>query len=284
MEFTSDQKTQLQRILARSDLLQTNASRRDFLEICGLGKYSSLVQEQSLNNFAISILARLSKDSITVENAKRPALIVFLEYLVQMDASLSQVDQDFINDIISKWKQWQRTSSVQLQPPSPPRPDRLPIEQRRQQPLINYKSPGKQPSVAKPSVLTVGSVSTLSKKVWLIMLLMIASWVIVGKFSPKDMPSNEVPIALLVFGATGGLFSGMGGWLAWRWVDNSVKWEQAIPCLIVGAIGGAVVWAIVGITVSSDILQSNGHVLGFIMGLIAVAVMLWWLALIRSRA
>ncbi|GAB4205397.1 MAG: hypothetical protein Fur006_61450 [Coleofasciculaceae cyanobacterium] len=100
------EKAQLQRILARSDLLQTNNDRRNFLDICGLGKYSSLMQlEQSLNNFAISILVRLSKDSIQVESAKKPALFVFLEYLVQMDASLSQVDQDFINDIISKWKQ-----------------------------------------------------------------------------------------------------------------------------------------------------------------------------------
>ncbi|MCE2669790.1 MAG: toll/interleukin-1 receptor domain-containing protein [Microcystis sp.] len=102
MEFLNDnEKIQLQRILTRSSQLLTPDDRSNFLKLCGLEKYSSLVQiDKSLDKFAVSLLATLS----TVYIADKLGLVIFLEFLSQIDSSLSDSDRQFILNLIDKWE------------------------------------------------------------------------------------------------------------------------------------------------------------------------------------
>ncbi|MBW4595515.1 MAG: caspase family protein [Brasilonema angustatum HA4187-MV1] len=109
MEFLNPQeKTQLQRILARNSQFQTANDRNSFLAFCGLEEYCSSIQiDQPLSKFLISLFATLSKVYITVDNSQRLGLVVLLEYITLIDSCLSTEEQDFIHHIISKWEQWQ---------------------------------------------------------------------------------------------------------------------------------------------------------------------------------
>ncbi len=108
MEFINFQeKLQIQRILAKSSLLQTADDRRNFLTFCGIEKHFELQLDQSIGKFVISLLVQLLKMEVVIDNYKKLGLIVFLEYLNQLDYSLSPEDQDFIKYIQSKWEQEQ---------------------------------------------------------------------------------------------------------------------------------------------------------------------------------
>jgi len=126
MDFlNSQEKFQLQRILAKSSQLQTSDERRNFLIFCGLEDSWGLVQlDQPLGKFVISLCSTLSKVYITVEDSEKLGLIVFLEYINEIESSLSTNDQHFIQHVITKGEQWQasKTGKQQSEEPSSPSP------------------------------------------------------------------------------------------------------------------------------------------------------------------
>ena len=97
------EKIQLRQVLAKSSQLRSPEDRTQFLTFCGLEQYCTLVQiEQIPDKFSISIYNELCKDYITVLQGVKLALVIFLEYLTQLDSSLSQEDKKFIEYIINK--------------------------------------------------------------------------------------------------------------------------------------------------------------------------------------
>ena len=111
MEFiTSNEVAQLQQILINNTQLQSSdADLRSALLInCGLGKYCGLVQlDKSSFQFVVSLCAKLSEVYIIREGLERLGLIVFLEYISQIDPNLTTEDKEFIKQVIDKWEQWQ---------------------------------------------------------------------------------------------------------------------------------------------------------------------------------
>ena len=142
-------------------------------------------------------------------------------------------------------------------------------------------------SVVQPTALRVRHFIAIVKKIWFIILPIAFIWLIVGKQSKQDIPSDQLLNALLFYGAIGGFSSGVGAELArWR-VARSIQWEQALMHLIIGLVGGSIGWTIVAKIADSSIagiLRSYGEVFGLFVGLIVVTVILWWLSLIRSRS
>ena len=111
MEFLNNQeKIQLQRIFRRSSLLRTADERSNFLEFCNLTKYCDLQLEQPPNKFGISLLLKLSKIEITVGNSHKLGLVIFLEYLSQIDSNLSTEEKHFIQEIINQCERSRITS------------------------------------------------------------------------------------------------------------------------------------------------------------------------------
>ncbi|MGK7871794.1 MAG: metallophosphoesterase [Xenococcaceae cyanobacterium] len=114
MEFLNlQEKGQLQQILTNKTLLRTADAdlRSAVLSNCGLGKYCSLLRlDATPFQFVVSLCAQLSEVSITVENSERLGLIVFLEYISEIDLNLSAEDKEFIQYVISKWEQEQANS------------------------------------------------------------------------------------------------------------------------------------------------------------------------------
>ncbi|NJM72099.1 MAG: NACHT domain-containing protein [Scytonema sp. RU_4_4] len=117
MEFiTPDEKAQLKQILSRDSRFQTVDERRNFLMFCGLEQYCNSVQlEKSLDNFVISLLATLPTVYITIDNYERLGLTIFLEFIIQIDSSLSSQERDFIQHVINKSKQWQESRARRFQ-------------------------------------------------------------------------------------------------------------------------------------------------------------------------
>ena len=98
------EKIQLCQILANSNQLRTPNDRTNFLQLCGLDQYCNSVQiSDSSDKFSISIYNQLSKDYIN--DGEKIALVVFLEYLIGLDSSLSQEDKLFIEYVINQGKQ-----------------------------------------------------------------------------------------------------------------------------------------------------------------------------------
>lgn len=101
--LTAQEKIQLRQVLAKSNQLRTADERTNFLIFCGLEKFcNSLQLADSSDKFSISICNQLSKNY--VDNGQKLALVVFLEYLIQLDSSLSQESKNFIEYVINKKK------------------------------------------------------------------------------------------------------------------------------------------------------------------------------------
>ncbi|HBB32217.1 MAG TPA: hypothetical protein DDZ80_27575 [Cyanobacteria bacterium UBA8803] len=117
MDFlNSQEKFQLLRILTKSSQLQTADERSNVLAFCGLDQYCGLVQlDQPLGKFVISIYATLSQVYVTVDNSEKLGLVVFLEYLSQIDFNLSEEDKKFIQYVITKWELGQASSQGKQQ-------------------------------------------------------------------------------------------------------------------------------------------------------------------------
>ena len=296
-------KANLQKILIRSSQLQTAHDRNVFLSLCGLEKYCASVQlDQSPDKFVAALIVQLSKVYIPDGNSsKKLGLVVFLENISEMDSSLNEDDNAFIQKVIHQWEMTQqeqpRKKSAVQNPqhlpkstpyPSPisPPPKKKPISVN---PLINSpKTIGQQKNIAPSYNLTASSAVRLGNKIWFILLPIVIIWFLVGvsySFIP-DIKITDRPTILVISGSVGGLFSGLGGWLAWwRIAPRSVQLEQALLSSVIGLIGGAIGWSLVGIIfIESNNLIDDGGVVGLFFGLIVVGVIFWGLNIIRSRA
>ncbi len=109
MQFlTQNEIIQLQKILTTKTLLKTaDVDFRSALLInCGLGNFLSLLPlEKPTLQFVIVLCQKLSEVYIPVGTSQRLGLMVFLEYLSQIDPSLTSEDKDFIKDVVHKWEQ-----------------------------------------------------------------------------------------------------------------------------------------------------------------------------------
>jgi hypothetical protein len=113
--LTYPEISKLQKILINNTVLQTSDVdfRSALLCNCGLGKYCSLIPlDKPQFQFVVILCQKLSEIHITVDAVQRLGLIVFLEYISQIDISLSSEDKSFLNHVIKKWEQ-QQTSSTQ---------------------------------------------------------------------------------------------------------------------------------------------------------------------------
>ena len=93
----------IKQILTKSVNLQLVDDRSNFLSLCGLEEVGALIQlDKPLSQFIISLLARLTRVYIEANSSKRIGLVVFLEFLSNIDSSLSEEDKQFIEYIITK--------------------------------------------------------------------------------------------------------------------------------------------------------------------------------------
>lgn len=119
MQFlTYPESCDLQKILINNTLLQTADEdfRGALLTNCGLGKYCKLIPlDKPPLQFVIILCQKLSEVHITVDASKRLGLIVFLEYISQIDMSLSSEDKSFLNHVITKWEQQPKISPQKQQ-------------------------------------------------------------------------------------------------------------------------------------------------------------------------
>ncbi len=119
MQFlTYLESSQLQKILINNTLLQTadGEFRNALLTNCGLGKYCSLIPlDKPQFQFVVILCQKLSEIHITVDAVQRLGLIVFLEYISQIDISLSSEDKSFLTHVITKWEQQQKYSPQKTQ-------------------------------------------------------------------------------------------------------------------------------------------------------------------------
>jgi hypothetical protein len=116
--LTYPEISQLQKILINNTLLQTSDVdfRNALLTNCGLGKYCSLIPlDKPPFQFVIILCKKLSEIHITVDASQRLGLIVFLEYISQIDINLSSEEKSFINHVITKWEQQQKISPQKTQ-------------------------------------------------------------------------------------------------------------------------------------------------------------------------
>ena len=119
MQFlTYPEINELQKLLINNTLLQ--AADVDFrsalLTNCGLGKYCKLIPlDKPTLQFVIILCQKLSEVHITVDASQRLGLIVFLEYISQIDISLSSEDKGFLHHVITKWEQQQNFSPQKTQ-------------------------------------------------------------------------------------------------------------------------------------------------------------------------
>lgn len=109
MQFiTPPERVQLQKILSNNTLLKTSDIdfRSALLTSCDLGTYCSRISlDKPVLVFVIILVKELSEVYITVDGLQRLGLIVFLEYLSQIDTNLCSEDQLFIKHVITKWEQ-----------------------------------------------------------------------------------------------------------------------------------------------------------------------------------
>ncbi|MFN6567342.1 toll/interleukin-1 receptor domain-containing protein [Dendronalium sp. ChiSLP03b] len=176
-----------------------------------------------------------------------------------------------------------KVSRQQLRPTSSQRPI--------QTPAINTQKTIARPPITRLSISTVDNAVAVGKKIWFILLPLVIIWFFVGAINQSfisNINSTQVLIVLIISGSLGGFFSGLAAWIAWWRIvvaRRSVQWEQALLCSIIGLIGGAIGWAIIGNTLNNQggNLREYGHVFGLFFGLIVVVAILGWLSLRPPR-
>lgn len=116
--LTYSESSRLQKLLINNTLLQTVDVdfRSALLKTCGLEKYCSLIPlDKPSLQFVIILCQKLSEVHVIVERSEKLGLVIFLEYLSQIDPNLSTEDQDFIQHVITKWEQRQTASNQKSQ-------------------------------------------------------------------------------------------------------------------------------------------------------------------------
>ncbi len=118
MEFiTYPEFWKLQKLLINNRSLQTydGDDYSTLLTSCGLEKCCSLISlNKGIIKFIPNLCNRLIEIYITVEGSERLGLIVFLEYIKEINLNFSPEDKELIHYIINKWEKWQ---SVKQQKP-----------------------------------------------------------------------------------------------------------------------------------------------------------------------
>ena len=110
MNFLKNQDfTDLQKILIENSYLRSSDSnsRRDLLEICGLGELCGLVKlEDPLIYFVPSLCNKLSNIYTEVDGTKKISIIVLLEYILSANFlfQLTIDEQKKVSEIISRWE------------------------------------------------------------------------------------------------------------------------------------------------------------------------------------
>ncbi len=116
--LTFEENIQLQKILRHNKLLQTHDAQYSIalLENCGLETFCTKIQFDKPSDFFVPILySELSKVNVIVGNSDRLALIVFLEYLIQIDNEIKVDEKYFIEKVINKWEKQNYKPSIQQQ-------------------------------------------------------------------------------------------------------------------------------------------------------------------------
>jgi len=111
--LTYSESYRLQKILIKNtDLQASDINYRHALLInCGLEKYCSLIPlDEPTSRFVPILYQKLSEIYIPFDGSQRLGLIVFLEYLSQLDIIISLEDKTFIGHVIRKWEQQQSSS------------------------------------------------------------------------------------------------------------------------------------------------------------------------------
>ncbi len=112
MKLTPQKTGQLKKILGSISQLNETYSRNNFLSLCELEMYSGRLKlDSSTDEFIISIFAKLSDVPSPSEPQEKSALIVFLEYAIELDEKLIDQDKEFIKTVIEKLvEQWKTKS------------------------------------------------------------------------------------------------------------------------------------------------------------------------------
>ncbi|BAZ51866.1 hypothetical protein NIES4103_45250 [Nostoc sp. NIES-4103] len=300
MDFLSTQeKAQLQKFLVNNTLLRTADEnfRGVLLANSGLDKYRSRIAlNRSLQEFVLSLCAILSENRNEVDSSAKLPLIVFLEYISESDDNLSTQDQEFIQKVIIKWEQSKKRPVSRI-PPQPPKSTSSPPQNKlkettpRTAPPVKNNNRDNTPRQTRRPVSTVNYAIAIGTQTWFILLPIVVIWFYIGASSQSFIDStnsNQKVILLVVFGSLGGLFSGLGGWLAW-WrvtvVRRPIQWEQALLCSAIGLACGGGCWASIGYVLSNGgNLRNYGEFVGLFFGLTVVVAIFGWLSLRRTRA
>ncbi|MCC3415141.1 MULTISPECIES: pentapeptide repeat-containing protein [unclassified Microcoleus] len=104
--LTAKEQGKLKEILAKSSQLQTADNRIDFIMSCGLHIYLKSIQiDKVFDIFFTSLIAVFCTKLIKTENGEEKlALVIFLEYFIQLETTLSTEDKDSIEYFIQKYQ------------------------------------------------------------------------------------------------------------------------------------------------------------------------------------
>ncbi|MEG3860106.1 nSTAND1 domain-containing NTPase [Microcoleus sp. herbarium12] len=102
--LTAQEQAKLKEILSKSSQLQTADNRIDFITSCGLHIYLKSIQiDKIFDIFFTSLMAVFCTKVIKTENGEEKlALVIFLEYFIQLETTLSTEDKDSIEHFIQK--------------------------------------------------------------------------------------------------------------------------------------------------------------------------------------
>ena len=93
MDLSSDEKSEVQKIISKSTKLDAQERRRNFLQDCGLRELvGELNLEGNTTDFASSILNNLTKEQLRI----------FLIHLLNVDPFLSSEEKNLLNEILGK--------------------------------------------------------------------------------------------------------------------------------------------------------------------------------------
>lgn len=104
--LTAQEQGKLKEILAKSSQLQTADNRIDFIMSCGLHIYLKSIQiDKVFDIFFTSLIVVFCTKLIKTENGEEKlAVVIFLEYFIQLETTLSTEDKDSIEYFIQKYQ------------------------------------------------------------------------------------------------------------------------------------------------------------------------------------
>lgn len=116
--LTYPESCELQKLLINNTVLRTSDANflGALLTNCGLGDFCSLIPlDKPPLQFVIILYQKLSEIHIPVDESQKLGLIIFLEYISQINIISSLEEKNFINHVITKWEQQQKISPQKTQ-------------------------------------------------------------------------------------------------------------------------------------------------------------------------